>query len=79
MSAATVTRQWTQEEWDRLGLLLFDRLRSRLWLMQETLALIRAARCGESLEVCTTSLEGVYFIVDDMLKEMNEAADILNF
>ena len=79
MSAATITRQWTQEEWDRLGLLLFDRLRSRLWLMQETLALIRAARCGESLEVCATSLEGVYFIVDDMLKEMNEAADILSF
>lgn len=77
--SATIARQWTQEEWDRLGLLLFDRLRSRLHLMHESLNLIRSVRCGESLEVCVTSLEGVYFIVDDMLKEVNEAANILKF
>ena len=78
MITDSVKREWTAEEWARLNGLLYDRIRSRLWLMHETLNLLRAERCGEGLEVCTTSLEGVYFIVDDMLKEMNEAAEILD-
>lgn len=79
MSADTIARQWTKEEWQRMNDLIYGRLRSRLWLMHETLNLIRSERCGESLEVCATSLEGVYFIVDDMLKEMNEVTEFLNF
>ena len=78
MIADTVKKEWTAEEWARLNGLLYDRIRSRLWLMHETLDLLRTERCGEGLEVCATTLEGVYFIVDDMLEEINEATALLD-
>lgn len=58
--------------------LIFRRLRSRLWLMRETLTVVSEARCGESFTVNETSLEGIYYIVDDMFKEVCAAAEILD-
>lgn len=77
MSTAIITRNLTGEEWNRISLLLFDRVRSRLWLMRESLNIIHTTHCGESLEVSATSLEGLSFIVEDMLNEISEATDIL--
>jgi hypothetical protein len=78
MKQIDTTRELTPEHRERARVLLCDRIRSRLWLMREALNIISEERCGEGIEVCATSLEGASFIIDDILKEVEEAAELLH-
>jgi hypothetical protein len=72
-------RNFTSEEWKRLEHLITDRLQSRIWLMEETLKHITDNDPGGELNISITALEGVYYMVADMKKELDEALGILDF